>query len=282
VLALSRGAAVVSPERVKRSAGSVEWVHPDGWQESGGVGQKTHLEGMLEGVRVLLSFGPVDLAAEWAPRCPRLSRVVCISTSSIHTKQNSPDASERALIARIFQAENDLKRHCTGHGIGLVLLRPTLIYGCGLDQNVSRIARLILRFHFFPVAGKAEGLRQPVHAADLAELAVKFVENEAPINLESDVGGGSVLTYREMVRRIFLAVGLKPRIVRLPVWLLVFLTRYLAWLPAMRGLNAGFVLRQNADQVFDDSRLRELMGFDPRPFEPRANDFEMPESVRRS
>jgi hypothetical protein len=50
----------------------------------------------------------------------------------------------------------------------------------------------------------------------------------------------------------------------------------------MRGLNAGFVLRQNADQVFDDSRLREVVQFEPRPFAPSVSDFELTESVRCS
>lgn len=279
VLALSRSMKAQAREPVEPLAGNVAWVHPDSWPGTREGGRPTPPRGLWGDVAVLLSCGPVELAVEWAPRLPRLSRVVCISTSSVHTKRNSPDSSERSLIARISQAENQLKAHCAAHGIALVLLRPTLIYGCGLDQNVSRIARLVRRFRLFPVAGKAEGLRQPVHAADLAELAVKLAGTETAVNLESDVGGGSVLTYREMVRRIFLAVGLKPRIVPLPAWLLVLVTRCVAWLPALRGLNAGFVLRQNSDQVFDDSRLREMTGFDPRPFEPSASDLELPAST---
>jgi nucleoside-diphosphate-sugar epimerase len=261
----------------------VRWVHPDALQvistEDARGGEAAAARQLFGKIEVLLSCGPVELAALWAPRCPRLRRVVCISTSSVHTKRASPDVRERELIERICAAEDRLKRFCAEREIALALLRPTLIYGCGMDQNISRLARLVRRFRFLPVAGKAAGLRQPVHAQDLAQLAVELAARGAAISVESAVGGGSVLSYRQMVQRIFIALGMKPRILQVPPWLLVLVVRCVAWLPFLRGLNAGFVLRQNCDQVFDDSHLRELTGFSPRPFAPTASDFETPESA---
>jgi hypothetical protein len=54
----------------------------------------------------------------------------------------------------------------------------------------------------------------------------------------------------------------------------------LAWLPAAHGVNSGFFLRQNLDQVFDDGALRELVEFNPRPFEPTIADFSIPGYAR--
>jgi nucleoside-diphosphate-sugar epimerase len=211
--------------------------------------------------------------------------VVCISTSSVYTKPASPDAAERLLIAEIIAAEISLSHACRERGITLAVLRPTLIYGCGLDQNVSRIARMIRRLHFFPLAGRAAGRRQPVHAADLATLALKLIQAEGLQSLESPVGGGSVLTYRRMVEQVFAAHGLAPRIVSLAPSMLEGLCKVIAWLPAawlpgMQGVNAGFVLRQNLDQVFDDDALREQFQFKPRPFAPTMADFCVPDYAR--
>ena len=285
VLALSRRSARAARMQGGLLPGAVRWIHPDvlpAMSTEVASGGATAGSGqLLDDVEVLLSCGPVELATQWAPRCPRLRRVVCISTSSVHTKRASPDAGERKLIGRICQAEDRLKSHCRERDIALSLLRPTLIYGCGMDQNVSRLARLIRRFHFLPVAGKAAGLRQPVHAKDLAQLAVSLAASEAAISVESAVGGGSVLSYRDMAQRVFTALGMKPRILEVSPGLLVLLARCVSWLPYVRGLNAGFVLRQNWDQVFDDSRLRELTGFRPRPFAPTASDFEVPAEARR-
>jgi len=280
VLALSRQAPLGPGKPGEPGTDRLVWLHPDSVLKAAGGSADAGQGRRLGEVGVLLSCGPVELAARVVPACANLRRVVCISTSSVYTKQNSPDAAERMLIDEIMAAENTLSHSCRERGITLVLLRPTLIYGCGLDQNVSRIARLIRRFHFFPLAGRAGGLRQPVHAADLATLALKLIQAENLHSLESPVGGGNVLTYRQMVARVFAAHGLAPCIITLTPSLLVGLFKVFAWLPAMHGVNSGFFLRQNLDQVFDDGKLRELVKFNPRPFEPTAADFSVPGYAR--
>jgi nucleoside-diphosphate-sugar epimerase len=280
VLALSRKAGLEASGADEPGTSRLHWLQPETALEPRGGCADAGQGPRLGEVGVLLSCGPVELAARLVPACPSLRRVVCISTSSVYTKQNSADARERQLIDQIMAAENTLSHSCAEHGITLVLLRPTLIYGCGMDQNISRIARLIRRFHFFPLAGRAEGLRQPVHAADLADLALKFIQVENLRSLESPVGGGNVLTYRQMVERVFAANGLAPRTISITPSVLVGLSRALAWLPAMHGVNSGFFLRQNLDQVFDDGILRELVKFNPRPFEPTIADFSVPGYAR--
>ena len=124
------------------------------------------------------------------------------------------------------------------------------------------------------------GRRQPVHADDLAKLVLAALDAAQLPTLDSPVCGGNVLTYRQMVEKIFFAFGLPPRIIPLPSRLLASLVRAIAWLPFMDGLNAGFILRQNHDLTFDDSRLRVQLGFEPRPFEPGPEDFDMPDYAR--
>ena len=280
VLALSRQAPPGPGKAREPGADRLVWLHPDSVLEPGGGSAVAGQTGRLGEVDVLLSCGPVALAARVVSACSNLRRVICISTSSVYTKQNSPDAAERMLIDEIIAAESTLSHACRERGITLALLRPTLIYGCGLDRNISRIARLIRRFHFFPLAGKAGGLRQPVHAADLATLALKLIQAENLQTLESPVGGGNVLTYRQMVEHVFLAYGLAPRAIAITPSLLVGLFKAFAWLPTMHGVNSGFFLRQNLDQVFDDGKLHRLVKFNPRPFEPTVADFSVPGYAR--
>jgi len=275
VVALSRREGAPSVSNDLPPPGEVRWACPGDLPVEPAARGKT-TPGWLDEIEVILSCGPLQLAVDLVPECANLRRLVCISTSSVLTKRHSPDAAERELIGRIGAAEIRLKNLCAGRGIELSLLRPTLIYGCGLDENVSRIARVVDRFGFMPVAGRAAGLRQPLHAEDLAGLAVRLATCDPAIEVESEVGGGSVLSYREMVERVFAALGRKPRLLSLPPGLLAFLTQCIAWLPGMRGLNAGFVLRQSRDQVFDDSQLKLLTGFKPRPFSPTRDDFRPP------
>ena len=77
--------------------------------------------------------------------------------------------SDQEIACFLEQGEDALRKWAELNRVQWVILRPTLIYGYGQDKNVSEIARFVRRFGFFPLIGKAQGLRQPVHADDVAE-----------------------------------------------------------------------------------------------------------------
>src|SRR5690606_39634226 len=58
----------------------------------------------------------------------------------------SSDLYEQEQIRKITQAEAALKTECEKYNIAWTILRPTMIYGCGLDRNVSaKIGRATCR-----------------------------------------------------------------------------------------------------------------------------------------
>ena len=93
---------------------------------------------------LLVSAGPLGLALQAIEDLPSLERVVAFSTTSVQSKADSPDPLERDIVRTIATAEARLGAECAARGIGLVLLRPTLVYGCGMDVNVTRLAKLML------------------------------------------------------------------------------------------------------------------------------------------
>jgi nucleoside-diphosphate-sugar epimerase len=224
----------------------------------------------------LVSCGPLAVACAIAETCTDLERVVAFSTTSIRTKAVTGNAGERAQMAEIETEERRLAAICAQRNIALTLLRPTLVYGCGLDRNISLLAQFGHRFGFIPVAADATGLRQPVHADDLADATVRGLVSREPLRLESAACGGSTLSYREMVERTAVACGPRVRALGMDGRLLSFLVRLAAMLPPMRGLNPEMVRRQGLDMVFDDSALREALAWSPRPFRPVPADFAIP------
>jgi nucleoside-diphosphate-sugar epimerase len=268
VLALSRNAPRVFVE-------SVRGLY---WQAPGPVlGESGEPGPFQEGAaRQLVSCGPLELACALLERYETLERVVAFSTSSVLTKADSKDRAESLQMNTIREQEARLKALCGKRKIALLLLRPTMIYGCGLDRNVSLLARFGRRFGFIPLAGEAAGLRQPVHADDLAALVVHALGVTTAVHLESVACGGSTLTYREMAEKIAAVWGGKVRTQALPAWLLTAVVAVVSRLPAFRSLNTEMVRRQGVDMVFDDTALREALGYRPRAFEPRGGDFEIP------
>lgn len=270
VAAVSRRA----PCRRPAVAGEVRWLHPD-VLASGGPSS-----GPPERFHHLVSCGPLALACDIVRHGPDLRRVVAFSSSSVVSKAESRDPTEGSQMAEMAQQERCLADACAERALPLLLLRPTLIYGCGRDRNISLLAAFARRFGAIPLAGKAGGRRQPVHADDLAALAVRALSAAHPPSMISEVCGGSIVTYREMVRRVAAVAPGSARPVTLPVGLMIALVWLLSQMPGWRGLGVEMVRRQNRDLVFDDSALRRALDWSPRPFEPTAADFEVPDYAR--
>jgi nucleoside-diphosphate-sugar epimerase len=271
VLALSRRA----PPSVIDVTAQVSWQNPGLMLDESASGERLP----AWPAQHLLSCGPLDLAIALVIKQAGLRRVVAFSTSSVLTKAGSTDQAESKHMAEIRGQELRLKKLCKDRGISLVLLRPTLIYGCGLDQNISTLARFGRRFGFIPLAGEARGLRQPVHADDLAAVAVHAFNLDHATSLESVACGGSTLSYRQMTEKIAATCGTGVRTLALPPWMLAGAVRAASLLPAFRSINAEMVRRQSRDMVFDDSPLRAALDYQPRPFEPTQADFEVPEEA---
>jgi nucleoside-diphosphate-sugar epimerase len=228
------------------------------------------------GARSLVSCGPLEFAHTLIEKHHTVERAIAFSTSSVLTKSGSEDSKEKALIASIQVSEQRLRSLCEKRDIALTLLRPTLIYGCGLDRNISLMAKFGRRFGFIPLAADAEGLRQPVHADDLAALAVRCLLSATGVRLESTACGGSTLSYREMMEKTAAVCGVGVRTAGLNTRLLSTAARLVSVLPGFRGINSAMVRRQSRDMVFDDSILRKTLNYQPRLFAPVAGDFEIP------
>lgn len=272
VVALSRQAPM---EPLARGA-NVFWLHPGAGLASG-IERVRHAGDHEE--LFLVSCGPLALAVRLLDELRDIGRVVAFSTSSLLTKGDSDLQEEKQNMRDIADAEALLKSSCSAAATPLLLLRPTLIYGCGLDRNISLLERFGRRFGFIPVAGTAAGLRQPVHADDLAVLAVAALQASPAFAGQGEVCGGSTLSYREMALRTAAACGRRVRLASLPAGLFAALIRLAS--PFSAKLNTGMVRRQAVDMVFDDRWLRDGLDYQPRPFEPIASDFELPAKAAR-
>jgi len=211
----------------------------------------------------------IALLADALPQIasPALQRIVAFTSTSIVTKIESEIPAERELLQRLADGERRLIAGCERLGIGWTILRPTVIYAEGRDGNVSRLARLIERFGFLPLMGRGGGLRQPVHAEDLAIGAVAAAASPAAINKTYSVPGGETVSYREMAGRIFDALGRPRRIVAAPpfVWRAAFAVAK----PFFPHANVAMGLRMAKDMVFDAAPAIADFGWNPRTFHPR-------------
>lgn len=199
--------------------------------------------------------------------------VVALSSTSIATKLDSSDAAEKGMIGSMMAAETDLQAWSGKHGVDCTILRPTLIYGHGKDKNLSEIARLIRKLRVFPLLGAANGKRQPVHVDDVAQACLDALHHPCLPQTVYVISGAEVLCYREMVRRIFLALSLKPLFIPIPAWLFAWTVRLMNLIPRYRTWNPAMIERMNQDMTFSHEDAARDFDFRPRAFDLRREDL---------
>jgi len=223
----------------------------------------------VEGAETFIHLAPL---AALVPMLESLSRqgvrrIIAFSSTSRFTKLRSGDQGERELVRTLIDAEEALATKCARLGIAWTIFRPTLIYGCASDRNVTTIANFVRRFGFFPAVGGATGKRQPVHADDLAQACVATIDCPATFGQAYNLSGGNTLTYREMVEAIFRATGRKARMVSVPIFLFRATVKLAAFSHRYRKLNFEMANRMNADLCFDHSAATRDFGYQPRGFD---------------
>lgn len=199
-------------------------------------------------------------------------RVVAVSSTSRFTKIGSGDTAENALAAKLIESEARVQAWAERRGVEWVILRPTLIYGLGQDKNISEMARFIRRFGFFPLLGRAQGQRQPIHAEDVASVCIAALQATGAANCAYNISGGETLAYRNMVARVFAALGRRPRLLTVPLWAFRLAVAVLRCLPHYRHWSAAMAERMNRDLVFDHTDAARDLGFKPRGFVLTAKD----------
>jgi nucleoside-diphosphate-sugar epimerase len=250
---LARGETVVAISRRARPAQpGLEWL----------AGQLPDAVPALAPVSAIVSFGPLQPFARWlAAAAPAgAPRVIATSSMSAQSKADSAVPAERALAQLLREGEAELAAACERLGCAWTVLRPTLIYGAGLDKSLTPIAQRAMRLRLFPLpAGR--GLRQPVHADDIAQAVLAALDHAEAAGHVLALGGGERLSAGEMFARVRASLPVRTLPLPLPAWLLR-LGRL--GLPRLRGP----LTRLETDLVADNTELRRRLGIIPRPFQP--------------
>lgn len=255
----NRDLPYIAISRNKDANGYVIWNLDDDLNEA--------TKARLQGCKMIVHCAPLWLLPRHIDAFVQagISKVIAFSSTSVIAKRLSDDLQEQTLVDKLSESEAALKLLSREHGFALTVFRSAMIYGYGLDQNVSHIARQINKLGFMPIAGSAKGLRQPVHADDLVAAVMIALDRAQTPKEFYTLAGGEELTYRDMIARIFLGLGKKPRFLRLPVFLyrliLILATRItgFAYRPNMAN-------RMNVDLVYDISDAQQDVEFTPQLF----------------
>ena len=167
---------------------------------------------------IWISFGPIwllapfleQLARDHPERLAGLRGLIACSSSSAITKRFAANRFDRELVARLTGAEDQLLATCRRLDVPCRILRPSLIYGQAGpygDRNLSRLLALLRRLPLVPLPAHT-GLRQPIHARQLAAVALHLAQQlhgsgwDESLPARIALGGDTTLTYAAMIRAL--------------------------------------------------------------------------------
>jgi nucleoside-diphosphate-sugar epimerase len=222
-----------------------------------------------EAIPQWISLCPVTALADLLPmlELAGVRKLVAVSSTSLITKKKSINPDERRLADSLEEAELRVREWAARADVEAVLLRTTLTYDGIHDANIAAMARFVRRWRMLPILQPATGLRQPLHAIDLAMACLQALARPLPLRCYN-LSGGETLPYHEMAGRVFDALNMPRRFFPIPACLLNAIDAVGRFSPMARCFPTSVFRRMNADLVFDHSDAVRDFDFSPRTFQP--------------
>lgn len=234
----------------------------------------TDIEYLMNNVDTIISLIPIWELEDTVRMCilnnRKLKKIVALSSTSALTKLYSENRWEREYANKFVEAEKKMVDMCDERNITIVIVRPTMIWGCGRDLNISFIQRFITKYGFFIMPSEGKGLRWPIHHKDLLDIMFKMEERgESGIYTAR---GKETLSYSDMVERIFSWYKLKPIVIRIPesiIGICAYTARVLSRKPYIN--KASFMRVDRTEELIrtDNNCIIAKSRFEPN----RSNDL---------
>ena len=190
-----------------------------------------------------------------------VKRVIAVHTTGMYSKYKEAGEEYRRI-------EHEVKKLEKESGIGLTILRPTMIYGVPGDNNISTFIKLVDKFRFVPVINNAKYDLQPVHYKDLGKAYYTVLMNpEKTIGKSYDLSGEKPIQLREILFMIASGLNKKRKIVSCPYWV-AFAGASLLRIVTFGRINIKEkVQRLCEDRAYSHDMATNDFGYNPRPFE---------------
>lgn len=166
------------------------------------------------------------------------------------------------------ESKAEAERLVASSGLPWVVLRPTMVYGEGGGLHFARLADLVRKAPaFFPVFGPGTARLQPVHVQDVARAVELALTHPSAPGGVWGVSGATVLTFDDLVRRLAASLGLRRRLVHVPLPLAMAAARVAVRLSPSFFLTPEALLGLNQDASLDYGPFAAACGYAPRTLE---------------
>lgn len=193
------------------------------------------------------------------------AKLVHVSSISVEYRhQNAYSLSKRA-------AEDAVR----ASGMDWTILRPTLAWGAPLATEYVAFAKAVARWPLLPLPDGGKARKSPVHVDDLAAAFESSLLHPRLHEATLPLCGPRSVTLKEMAGLIRSARGTRGWTIPVPSLLARFAIGSYSRACAARGTPPAFDWQTYTglveDAAPDGSGARRILGWNPRPFDPRMD-----------
>ena len=150
-------------------------------------------------------------------------------------------------------------------GVNGVILHPTMIYG-GMDNNISRILKIVRWTPLVPLPQQGRALLQPVHRDDVVQCLLAAVSADTG-NAPIIIAGAQAMTYARIIQACSRLVGRRVRVISVPLPAMMALAWLTRCVPGVPPITRDEVRRLLEDKAFDIGPMQARLGVKPCTFE---------------
>lgn len=169
------------------------------------------------------------------------------------TSNDKPNPSDPYGISKC-EAEEGLRQIASRTGMEVVIIRPVLVYGIGVKGNFSLMMRWLKKGIPIPL-GAVNNARSLVALDNLVDLIVICLHHPAASHQTFLVSDGEDISTTDLLKRMAVAMGIKPRLIPVPIAIIQAGATLLGKHDVARRLCCSL-------QV-DISKTRDLLGWSP-------------------
>lgn len=188
-------------------------------------------------------------------------RAILVHTTGIYSKYKSASEEYKNIeqtIDKIIEESNST--------IGLVYLRPTMIYGYINDRNMIVFIKMVDKLRLFPVIDHGKNLLQPVNGRDLGKAYYQVLNKKEIMNGDYILSGEKPIKMIAMFKLISYNLNKKTTFLSVPLGLGVFMARCLKIFTLGKVDFIERVQRMGEDRSFSHENARKDFEYMPMPF----------------
>ena len=251
---------------VVRSSSDTSLLDNSGLKIEKAVGDLTDQEFMdncLKDVDTVMHIGSIFYSVHVMKAAVKnnLKRVILVHTTGIYSMYKSASEEYNNIESEVRKIIRD-----NASQIGLIILRPTMIYGNINDQNMVVFIKMVDKLRLLPVIDQGRSLVQPVNGRDLGKAYYQVLAKPEVMNGDYILSGENPITMRDMLKLISNNLGKKTVFASVPLGFGVFSARIIKAVTLGKVDYIEKVQRMAENRSYPHEDAARDFGYDPMPF----------------